>query len=143
MTEVPGFRDEFRAGDGHPDDPLPQARVHVVSIPDLYQRWGTFHTVRQAVKEWRAIPFCPALLDKPTSSAPADVARRLVVRDRVEELNAVLAEACATYRACTTDGGAAYNAPVVPAEVSTNDYWHPSIAGQATLARLVWETLGY
>jgi hypothetical protein len=31
----------------------------------------------------------------------------------------------------------------MPTEFSTHDYWHPNIAGQATLARLVWATLGY
>ena len=29
------------------------------------------------------------------------------------------------------------------AEFSTHDYWHPNIAGQAALAKLVWDTLGY
>ena len=143
MTDVPVFRDRFAQAMDTLTTGLPQARVHVVSIPDLYQRWVAFHTERRAVKAWRSIPFCPTLLDKPTSNAPADVARRLAVRDRVDQLNAVLSEVCATYPACTTDGGAAFRAPVVPAETSTHDYWHPNIAGQATLARLVWETLGY
>lgn len=143
MTEVPVFRDNFVQAMDTLTTGLPQARVHVVSIPDLYQRWLTFHTDRKVVKVWRTIPFCPTLLDRPTSNAPADVARRLAVRDRVDELNAVLADVCAEYARCTTDGGAVFEAPVVAAEVSTIDYWHPNIAGQAATAQLVWSSLGY
>ena len=80
---------------------------------------------------------------QPTSRAPADVARRLAFRDRVDELNVVLAEVCAQYARCTTDGRAAFAAPPVLSELSPIDYWHPSIAAQAAIARLVWETLGY
>ena len=86
------------------------------------------------MKAWRSIPFCPTLLTHPTSNAPADVARRAAVRARVLEFNSVLAQVCAEYPQCTTDGGAAFRSPVSEAELSTHDYWHPNIAGQATLA---------
>jgi lysophospholipase L1-like esterase len=61
----------------------------------------------------------------------------------VLDFNAVLAQVCAEYPQCTTDGGAAFRSPVNVTELSTDDYWHPNIAGQATLAGLVWDTLGY
>ena len=143
MTEVSVFGDEFTQAMDTLTAGLPRARVHVVSIPDLYQRWETFHTVRSAVKAWRSIPFCPTLLSHPTSNSPADVDRRAAVRARVLAFNSVLAQVCADYPQCTTDGGAAFRAPVTAAEFSTHDYWHPNIAGQATLANLVWDTLGY
>jgi hypothetical protein len=57
--------------------------------------------------------------------------------------NSGLAEVCAGYPQCTTDGGAVFRAPVVADEFSTHDYRHPNTAGQATLASLVWDTLGY
>jgi lysophospholipase L1-like esterase len=141
MTEVSVFRDEFTTAMDTLTAGLPGARVHVLSIPDLYQRWQSFHTIPRAVKAWRSIPFCPTLLTHPTSNAPADVARRAAVRARVLDFNSVLARVCAEYPRCTTDGGAAFRAPVTAAEFSTHDYWHPNIAGQATLARLVWDTL--
>jgi len=143
MTEVSVFRDEFTTAMDTLTAGLPGARVHVVSIPDLYQRWQTFHTVPSAVKAWRSIPFCPTLLAHPTSNAPAAVDRRAAVRARVLDFNSVLAQVCANYPQCTTDGGAAFRSPVIAAEFSTHDYWHPNIAGQATLARLVWDTLEY
>ena len=143
MTEVSVFRDEFTKAMDTLTAGLPEARVHVVSIPDLYQRWQTFHTVPSAVKAWRSIPFCPTLLTHPTSSAPADIERREAVGTRVLEYNSVLARVCAEYPQCTTDGGAAFRAPLRLAEFSPHDYWHANIAGQATMARLVWNTLGY
>ena len=144
MTDVSEFRDEFRQAMDTLTTGLPRARIHVVSIPDLYRRWETFHTVPRVMKAWRAqVPYCSTMFTHPTSNAPADVHRRAAVRARVVEYNAVLAEVCATYPRCTTDGGAAFRAPIVLAEFSTHDYWHPNIAGQAALAKLVWDTLGY
>src|SRR5262249_46316474 len=108
---------------------------------DLYERWQTLHTIPRAVKAWRSVPFCPTLFTRPTSQAPADVHRRDAVRDRVQDYNAALAQVCATYPQCTTDNGALFRAPVDVADFSTHDYWHPNIAGQAAVARLVWETM--
>jgi lysophospholipase L1-like esterase len=142
MTEVSVFRDEFTRAMDTLTAGLPGARVHVLSIPDLYQRWQSFHTIPRAVKAWRSIPFCPTLLTHPTWNAPADVARRAAVRSRVLDFNSVRPSVCALPR-CTTDGGAAFRAPLRLAEFSPHDYWHPNIAGQATLARLVWDTLEY
>ena len=105
--------------------------------------WQTFHTIPSAVKAWRSIPFCPTLLTHPTSKAPADVNRRAAVRARVLDYNEVLAQVCAEYPRCTTDGGATFRLPVTEATYSTHDYWHPNIAGQAALAALAWETLDF
>ena len=54
-----------------------------------------------------------------------------------------LAEVCAEYARCTTDGGAAFDAPVGLSDLSPIDCWHPSITGQAAIAQVVWESLGY
>jgi lysophospholipase L1-like esterase len=144
MTEVATFREQFRQAMDTLIAGLPGARVHVVSIPDLYRRWETFRTVPRVMTAWRAlVPFCPTVFTRPTSNAPADVARRTAVRARVVDYNSVLADVCAAYPRCTTDGGAVFRAPVVLAEFSTHDFWHPNITGQAALARLVWATLGY
>jgi lysophospholipase L1-like esterase len=143
MTEVSVFRDKFIQAIDSLTAGLPQARVHVLSIPDIYQRWQTFHAIPSAVKAWRSIPFCPTLLTHPTSNAPADVHRRAAVRARVLDFNAVLAQVCAQHPQCTTDRGAAFRAPVTAVEFSTHDYWHPNITGQAALAKRIWDTLGY
>ena len=143
MTDVSVFRDAFTRAMDTLTKGLPDARVHVVSVPDLYRRWQTFHTVPSAMDAWQALPFCPTMFTRPTSKAPADIERRAAVRARVWAYNAVLAEVCASHPGCTTDGGAAFRAPVVMTEFSTHDYWHPNLAGQAALAERVWDTLGY
>jgi lysophospholipase L1-like esterase len=143
MTDVSVFRDEFTEAMDTLTAGLPGARVHVLSIPDLYQRWETFHTIPSAAKAWRSVPFCPTLLTHPTSNAPADVERRAAVRARVLDFNAVLAQVCSHYPRCTADGGAAFRARVRAAEFSTHDYWHFNITGQTALAKRIWDTLGY
>ena len=143
MTDVSVFRDEFAQAMDVLAAGLPGARIHVLSIPDIYGRWETFHTIPSAAKAWRSVPFCPTLLTHPTSNAPADVERRAAVRARVLEFNAALAQVCAEYPQCTTDGGAAFRARVRATEFSTHDYWHPNITGQAALAKRIWDTLGY
>src|SRR4029453_4662129 len=143
MTKVTVFRDQFTQAMDTLTEGLPEARVHVVSIEDLFQRWESLHAVSKVANAWRSIPFCPTLLTRPTSNAPKDLERRAAVRARVLDFNAVLAQACAEYPQCTTDGGAALRPPANVTELSTDDYWHPNIAGQATLAGLVWDTLGY
>jgi lysophospholipase L1-like esterase len=143
MTDVSVFRDEFERAMAKLATGLPRARVHVVSIPDLYHRWETLHTVPDIVRVWRSIPFCPTLLDRPTSHAPADLARRASVRARILAFNAELAQVCSQHRQCTTDAGAAFRAEVDAAQLSTHDYWHPDVVGQSALARLAWDGLGY
>ncbi len=143
MTEVSVLRDQFDRALDTLTAGLPRVRIHVLSIPDIYQRWQKFHTFPSAVKAWRSIPFCPTLLAHPTSNAPADVNRRAAVRARVLDYNEVLVQVCAQYSRCTTDGGATFRLPVTQATYSTHDYWHPNIAGQAALAELAWETLDY
>jgi lysophospholipase L1-like esterase len=143
MTEVPAFRDQFTQAMDTLVRGLPGARIHVLSIPDIYQRWENFHTIAAAVKAWRSIPFCPTLLTHPISHAPADVERRAAVRARVGEFNNVLSHVCAQHAQCTSDEGAAFHAPVTPALFSPHDYWHPNVAGQAALASLEWTALAY
>jgi hypothetical protein len=43
---------------------------------------------------------------------------------------------------CRTDGGATYNTTFVASDVSTRDYFHPSVAGQTKLAAVSWSA-GY
>lgn len=143
MSPIPVFRAEFTQAMESLTTGLPEASIRVVSIPDIYQIWDLFHTNPDAVKAWGSAHFCDTLLDKPTSKAKADVGRRAAVRAQVVAFNTVLAEVCRKYPRCKTDGGAAFQARVSAEQVSTNDYWHPSIAGQAHLAMLVWRSLGY
>ena len=46
MTEVSAFRVQFTLAMDTLVRGLPDARIHILSIPDIYQRWETFHTPR-------------------------------------------------------------------------------------------------
>ncbi len=143
MTSVSAFEADFTKAMDTLTSGLPEVSIRVVSIPDIYQTWQLFHSDPNAVTAWTSSGFCGTLLAHPTSSAPADSDRRAAVRQRVIDFNAVLADVCGKYPHCKTDGGAVFRTGVTEEHISTNDYWHPSIAGQSLWARAVWDTLGY
>ena len=70
--------------------------------------------------------------------AYADVARRQQVYDRTVADNGAIANVCAQFVHCRFDGNAAFNAPFTTANVSTRDYFHPSVSGQAKAAAVTW-----
>ncbi len=117
---------------------LPQARILVVSIPDVYHVWEVGHTNRIARDVW-ALGVCPSLLANPASTAPADAARRQRFRDRVDAYDAVLAAVCKEYGPrCRYDNGAAHGTPFGIEKLNTLDYFHPNVDGQAQLAELTY-----
>lgn len=117
---------------------LPAARVLVVSIPDVYRVWQVAHTDSDARLVWR-LGICQSLLANPTSTAPADVARRQAVRDRIDAYDAQLAAACRSAGPhCRYDGGAVHRYAFAMADLSTLDYFHPNVRGQHRLAELTY-----
>jgi lysophospholipase L1-like esterase len=117
---------------------LPNARIYVVSIPNVYHLWEILHTNFSAVLTWTLGGICQSLLANPMSVAPADVARRQQVYDRTVADNAALARVCAQFIHCRFDGNAAFNLQFARSDVSTRDYFHPSVAGQAKAAAATW-----
>jgi hypothetical protein len=117
---------------------LPNARIYVVSIPNVYRLWEILHTNFGAVLTWSIGGICQSLLANPTSTAAADVARRRQVYDRTVADNAAIAGVCAMFIHCRFDGNAAFKLQFVPSDVSTRDYFHPSVSGQAKAAAATW-----
>src|SRR5437660_5022841 len=74
------------------------------------------------------------MLAKMQSTAHPDVDRRNRVSQRLVDFNTQLAEVCAGYSHCRFDNNAVFNTAFTPSDVSTRDYFHPSISGQAQLA---------
>jgi GDSL-like Lipase/Acylhydrolase family len=140
MTSVPRFRSDFEAGMRMLATRLPDARIQVLSIPDVYRLWHIESGRLLARTAWRVLRVCRSLLDRPESTAPADVARRALVRSRVVSFNRVLADVCAEYVHCRYDGGALFRTRFARADISTRDFFHPSRAGQAKLAAVAWST---
>jgi lysophospholipase L1-like esterase len=117
---------------------LPNARIFVVSIPNVYHLWEILHTNFSAIVTWTLGGICQSLLANPTSTAPADVARRQQVYNRNVADNLVLSRVCAKFIHCRFDGNAAFNLQFVRSDVSTRDYFHPAVAGQAKAAAVTW-----
>lgn len=142
MTEVATFRSQFETAMATVTGALPNARIYVVSIPNIYQLWELFKDNGAAHWTWTTYGICQSMLANPSSSDPADTDRRTRVLQRETELNAELAAVCALYAQCRFDTYAVFNTAFTTADVSTRDYFHPSIAGQAKLATVSWNA-GY
>ncbi|WP_026212167.1 SGNH/GDSL hydrolase family protein [Longispora albida] len=136
MTSAADFRRRLDTALTRLKQGAPGAKVLMVSIPDLQQLWQIGRADSTAVSRWD-LGLCQAMLANPASDAPADQARRKTVRDRVIAYNAEIAGACKAYgSACKTDGGAVFRFAFKPEHVSAIDFFHPSAAGQAELARV-------
>ena len=138
MTPVQTFHDEFQTALGSLVTGLPKVRVFVASIPDAYHLWELFHDDATAVFVWSAFGICQSLLANPQSTADTDVQRRAAVRQRNIDFNTQLATVCALYRQCRYDGEAVFGYSFTRADVSSRDYFHPSLTGQTDLASVTW-----
>jgi lysophospholipase L1-like esterase len=139
MTSVDTFRVQFRSAMNVITAGRPGTRVYVVSIPNVYHLWELFKDNSSARTTWAAFKVCQSLLANPLSTDAADVARREAVRQRNIDFNTVLYDVCALYASqCHFDGNAVFNAVFVASDVTTRDYFHPTISGQAKLASVTW-----
>lgn len=134
MTSVADYRAQFITGMNTLSSGLPDARIYVLSVPDLYNLWFILKDNASARFTWNLLGICQTMLVNPLSTAPADVERRTRVRQRVVDYNTQLAEVCALYVHCRFDNNAVFNTAFVPSDVSTRDYFHPTITGQAKIA---------
>ncbi len=134
MTSTDTFRTQFREAMAILKQQLPQARIFVSSIPDLYQLWKVLHTNRVARTVWATAGICPSML-----GASRTEAQRQQVVARQVAFNQILAEGCHQYGGrCRWDGGATYNYKFRASQVSILDFFHPDLDGQAALARVTW-----
>jgi hypothetical protein len=107
--------------------------VFVSSIPDLYQLWQVLHGNSLARWVWSTAKICQSML-----GATRTAAERQLVVDRERAFNQILAEVCGAYHRCRWDNGAVFNYQFSASQVSTLDFFHPSLSGQASLARVTW-----
>ncbi|GAA4710727.1 SGNH/GDSL hydrolase family protein [Phytohabitans rumicis] len=135
MTAVATFRGHIDTALARLRAGLPNARVLVLSIPDIKRLWAVGKGNFLARSAWSLLSICQSMLANPTSTAAADVARRDRVRQRVIDYNAQLAAACAAYGPlCKYDGGAVFGFQFTLAHLSGWDYFHPDTDGQTVLA---------
>lgn len=138
MTSVADFRARFEAAMDTVTSGSPDTLVYVASIPNIHQLWSVLKGSRSARTTWALFGVCKSMLANPTSTKPADADRRARVLQRERDFNTVLTEVCATYDQCHWDGLAVFNTSLTASDITTRDYFHPSIAGQKKLAAVTW-----
>ncbi len=143
MTDVATFTAQFQSAMDKLTITVPTTRIYVVSIPDIYNLWVLFHNNASARNAWNSLKLCQSMLANPSSNAQADQDRRARVRERNITFNTQLAAVCASYPQCHFDGNAVFNNRIAKSDVSTRDYFHPSVSGQAKLALVAWNASGF
>ena len=138
MTSVDSFRASTQTALDTLRTRLPNAKVLVVSIPDIKRLWFVGKDSSAARSAWSSYGICQSMLANPLSTDPVDEDRRNRVRQRVVDFNTVLAEVCAQNVNCKFDGNAAFNYPFVLSQLSGWDYFHPNTSGQKVVAEVTW-----
>ena len=140
MTPVATLRSQLQAALTTLSARLPDARIAVSSIPNIYRLWEVLHTNFGAVLTWTIGGICQSMLKNPMSNAQADVERRARVAQRNRDDNDAIRDVCAQFIHCRFDNYAAFGIQFVPSDVSTRDYFHPAVAGQAKAAAVAWSS---
>lgn len=138
VTSLASFRSDFEAAMSRLLAARPNTRIAVVSIVNVYRLWSILNTTRAATDTWIRNGTCASMLANPTSRSRADEERRARVLEAEIALNGALATVCARYANCEYDRGTAFEYRFVATDVG-RDYFHPSLAGQATNALVEWE----
>lgn len=133
MTPTAVFRAQFEQAMADFTRADPDALIYLSSVPNIYHLWAILHDNPQAQLVWSTFQICQSML----SSSGTEEDRQAVL-DQVVADNQALADVCALYTACLWDEWAAFNYEFVPADVSSLDYFHPSVQGQASIAELTW-----
>ena len=143
MTPVNTFRSSIDSALATLESGLPNARIAVISIPNIYRLWQLGHANAAALSAWSLFGICQSMLYRAWSDSSTDQARRQRVYQRVVDYNAELKAACTAYGAkCDFDDNAVFNFPFAMSHISTWDYYHPSTSGQAKLAEISY-TAGF
>lgn len=126
MTPVETYRAQFNAGLARVGTQAPNALLHVLSVPDIYNLWyirgapqnASYHPESESGQAtglngarfyWDGLTDlgvkfpCQSLLANPASYSQADRDRRAAVRTRTNAYNAVLAEECDKVLRCRFD----------------------------------------
>ena len=133
MTPLSSFETNFRLAMDKLTTGLPDAKIYVLSVPDVYQLWRLFDGEWYPEWVWSTFDICQSMLDN--SRTEAD---RQAVRAHNMAFNDILAAVCAEYTQCLWDNYGVFNYQFTRADVSGVDYFHPSMTGQKNLAQQSW-----
>lgn len=113
-----------------PKDP----QIYVAAIPSLQTLYDINVGNSSARFTWSLLKVCQSMLAGPGNSAFDG--NRTQVQQRVDAYNAALAAACTLTTNCHFADRVGALGAFVRADISTRDYFHPSLAGQAKLAQI-------
>jgi GDSL-like Lipase/Acylhydrolase family len=133
MTSPKDFRAYFSRAMDTLLAPGQDRYVFVSSIPNIYQLWQVLHGNSLARWAWANFHICQSML----GATRTETDRRLVV-SREQAFNEILADVCGKYSRCRWDNKAVYSYSFSASQVSSLDFFHPSLSGQAALARVTW-----
>jgi lysophospholipase L1-like esterase len=120
---------------------LPESKVLLVSMPSIEGLYVAAKGDPAATQAWGSYGVCPVALADPGSTDEADVQRRQAVEARVTEMNAALANVAAAFDNVLFDGGRAQRVTFDLPELSSFDYFHPSVTGQNLLVDEEWSVI--
>lgn len=131
MTPTSTYQAEFQQALTDFTKADPNAHISVASIPNVIELWQLEHNNPNAVATWNVTHFCSNIL------LGTDGDRQAASR-QLQADNQALATVCAQFPQCRFDNDAVYNYQFSTADVSTVDYFHPSLTGQNDLASVTW-----
>jgi lysophospholipase L1-like esterase len=121
------FRAEFERALNVVETRAPRARIVVLSIFNVLAMWDAVKTLPGAS------------VGRNLCISATDRDRPLLAR-AVRRLNQQLASVCARHPDCRYDGGVVYRLRWLRQDISTVDYFHPSLSGQRKIAAALWAT---
>jgi lysophospholipase L1-like esterase len=134
MTSVSDFTTQFTATMNTLAGLPAGSHVFVGSIPNVYRLWQLLHNNGTARLVWSLAHICQSMLSPANTEAD-----RQAVLAREQAFNDVLRDVCSRYTMCRFDDYAVFNYQFTTSQVSTLDYFHPSLSGQAALASVTWQ----
>ncbi|HEX3433209.1 MAG TPA: hypothetical protein VHT25_04015 [Solirubrobacteraceae bacterium] len=69
MTSVANFRTSYKTGLETLSKGVPDARIDVSSIPNIFNLWSVLHTSTAAQLTWGLAKICQSMLAEPTSES--------------------------------------------------------------------------
>ncbi|UQA95554.1 SGNH/GDSL hydrolase family protein [Streptomyces halobius] len=139
MTPQAVFRAQFEAAMKKLRRTLPRTQVYVAAVPDLRRLWSEGRKNPLGKQVWK-LGICGSMLRAPDDLTEKAEQRRERVRKRVMAYNAALKNVCRKDALCRFDG-AVFDYPFTDRQLSTWDWFHPSVRGQRELAALAFRTI--
>jgi lysophospholipase L1-like esterase len=134
MTSTDVFQSEFASALGGFFAQDPTAHVYVSSLPNVGQLYTLFRSNSTALSVWKTYNICQDVLPPGGNDST-----RATVYNQEVLYNSALQTVCAQYPSnCLYDGGAGFGYNFATSEVSSIDYFHPSVTGQKDIAALTW-----